>query len=151
MGSINRSTVSGVQDLRLIGPGRVIVPLTAGLFYSSQDPYAVRLSFDAGQEEPVEWTFGRDLLAAALHGPEGMGDVRVWPSAASVDPAEAAAGAGERILNIVLGPPTGYARFEASAAGIGAFLAQTFELVPAGREPDCFDLDAEIIEFLSQA
>lgn len=151
MSSINRGTVSAEQELRLVGPDQMIVPLTAGLHYSSQDPYAVRLSFDAGREEPVEWTFGRDLLAAALHGPEGIGDVRGWPSAASADSVRNGADAGEKILNIVLGPPTGYARFETSADGIEAFLARTYELVPGGQEPGCLSLDAELAELLSQA
>jgi hypothetical protein len=151
MDSINHGTVSAEQDLLLVGPNGVIVPLTAGMHYSSQDPYAVRLSFDAGMGEPVEWAFGRDLLAAALHAPEGIGDVRAWPSAASAASAENGAGAGEKILNIVLGPPTGYARFETNAAGIEAFLARTYELVPSGQEPACINFDAELIELLSQA
>jgi hypothetical protein len=143
MSSSNRGTVSDGQDLRLVGPDGVIVALPVGLHYSSQDPYTVKMAFDAGTGEPVEWAFSRDLLAAALHGREGIGDVRAWPSVASAD--------GEKILNIVLGPPTGSARFEASAAGIEAFLARTFELVPGGQESACLDLDAELAELLSQA
>jgi hypothetical protein len=141
MGSINRDTVSARQDLRLVGPGHVIVPLTAGLSYSRQDPYAVRMSLDVSLDEPVVWAFDRDLLAAALHAPAGIGEVRAWPSAKDQ----------EKILNIVLGPPSGRARFEASAAGIEAFLAQTYELVPAGQETACLDIDAELAELLSQA
>jgi len=143
MSSSNRGTVSAEQDLRLLGPDGVIVALPVGLHYSSQDPYAIRMSFDAGTGEPVKWTFSRDLLAAALHGREGIGDVRAWPSAASAG--------GKKILNIVLGPPAGCAYFEASAAGIEAFLARTFELIPVGQEVDCLDLDAELTELLSQA
>jgi Streptomyces sporulation and cell division protein, SsgA len=143
MSSINRGTVSAGQDLRLVGPDGVIVALRVGLHYSSQDPYAIKMSFDAGTGEPVEWTFSRDLLAAALHGREGIGDVRAWPSVAPVG--------GKKILNIVLGPPAGSARFEASAVGIETFLARTFELVPSGQEPDWLSLDAELAELLSQA
>jgi sporulation and cell division protein SsgA len=121
----------------------VMVPLRADLHYSGQDPYAVRMSLHTGADEPVEWNLGRDLLAAALHGREGIGDVRAWPSAASAS--------GEKVLTIVLGPPGGCARFEASAAGIEAFLARTFELIPVGQEADCLDLDAELTELLSQA
>jgi hypothetical protein len=143
MNSINRGTVSAGLDLWLVGPDRVFVPLRADLNYSSQDPYVVKMSLDTGTDEPVEWILGRDLLAAALHGREGIGDVRAWPSAASES--------GEKVLTIVLGPPGGCARFEVGAAGIGAFLAQTFELVPGGREADGLDLDAELTEFLSQA
>jgi hypothetical protein len=141
MGSINRDTVSARQDLRLVGPGHLIVPLTAGLSYSRQDPYAVRMSLDVSLDEPVVWAFDRDLLAAALHAPAGIGEVRAWPSAE----------AQEKILNIVLGPPSGRARLEASAAGIEAFLTQTYELVPAGQETACLNIDAELTELLSQA
>jgi hypothetical protein len=150
MSSINRDTVSARQDLLLVGPDHLIVPLTAGLSYSRQDPYAVVVSLDVSLDEPVVWAFGRDLLAAALHGPEGIGDVRAWPSAVS-DAAGDEAGSWEKILNIVLGPPSECARFEASAAGIEAFLARTYELVPAGQESDCLNLDAELAELLSQA
>jgi len=150
MSDTSRGTVSAEQDLRLLGPGHVIVPLTASLYYSRQNPYAVRMLFDTGAHEPVDWSIGRDLLAAALHAREGIGDVRAWPSPASA-PAGEGADAGEKILNIVLGPPGGCARFETSAAGIETFLARTYELVPAGQEPDCLNLDAELIELLSQA
>src|ERR1700749_4997442 len=97
MSSINRGTISVRQDLRLIGPGGVPVPLIADLYYSSADPYAVTMSLDAGTGEPIDWTFARDLLAAALHAPEGAGDVRAWPCTASS--AEATdAGAAEKSL-----------------------------------------------------
>ena len=149
MSNTSRGTVSAEQDLRLVGPGQVIVPLTADLNYSQQDPYAVRMSIYAGADEPVDWSIDRDLLAAALHARQGIGDVRAWPSAASA-PAGKGTDAEEKILNIVLGPPGGCARFEASAAGIEAFLARTYELVPAGQESACLDLDTELIELLSQ-
>ena len=150
MSSINRDTVSARQDLLLIGPDDMIVPLTAGLSYTREDPYAVRVSLDVSLDEPVVWAFGRDLLAAALHGPEGIGDVRAWPSAVS-DAAGEEAGSWEKILNILLGSPSECARFEASAAGIEAFLARTYELVPAGQESAFLNLDAELAELLSQA
>jgi Streptomyces sporulation and cell division protein, SsgA len=143
MSSIDRSTVVAEQDLRLVGPDEMVVPLTADLRYSRQDPYAVRMSLDTYLDEPVRWILSRDLLTAALHAPEGIGDVRAWPSA---EP-----GAGEKVLNIELGPPSGSARFEVSAAEIGAFLAQTYELVPAGQESGYLNLDAGLAELLSQA
>jgi hypothetical protein len=142
MSGSNRGMVLAEQDLRLIGPGSVKVPLTAALSYSRQDPYAIGMSFDVGTDEPVNWMFSRELLAAALHAPEGLGSVKAWPSASE---------GGEKILNLVLGPPGGYARFEVSAAGIETFLDRTFELVPAGQESAHLNLEAELAEFLSQA
>jgi Streptomyces sporulation and cell division protein, SsgA len=143
MSNINRGTVSAGLELRLVGPDGLMVPLRAELHYSSQDPYAVGMSMDTGMDEPVTWFLGRDLLAAALHGREGIGEVRAWPSVAS--------GAGEKTLTIVLGPPGGSARFEAGAEAIEEFLTMTFELVPGGQETDRVDLDAELAELLSQA
>ena len=150
MNNINRDTVSAKQEVRLIGPDNLIVPLPARLSYSRQDPYALTMSFDPGMGEPVEWTFSRDLLASSLHGPEGIGDVRAWPSVALPNLAEGAAQAGEKILNIMLGSPSGRACFEASAAAIEVFLARTYELVPDGQETAFLNLDAELAELLSQ-
>ena len=147
MSSTDRGTVTAGQDLRLVGPD-LTVPMKADLYYSCQDPYAVRMSLDAGREEPVDWFLSRDLLAAALYDREGIGDVRAWPAQV---PAAEAAGAAEKILVIELGSPDACARFEVSAAGIGAFLARTFELVPGGEESGCLDLDAGLDELLSQA
>jgi Streptomyces sporulation and cell division protein, SsgA len=146
MTSINRDTVSVRQDLRLVGPRHVMVPLTASWHYSRQDPYAVKLSLDVPGGEPVVWAFDRELLATALHARSGIGDVRAWPSAASKG-----ASPGKKILNIVLGPPSECAHFKTGAAGIEAFLAQAYGLVPAGQESACLNLDAGLAELLSQA
>jgi hypothetical protein len=152
MSSSSSDTILAEQGMRLVGPGHTIVPIMAGLCYSRQDPYAVTMAFgvaDAG--EPVTWTFARDLLAAALHAPEGIGDVHAWPSAASAGRAAGGASEGEEILNIELGSPFGRARFEARAAEIEAFLARTYQLVPAGQEPAYLNFDAELTELLGQA
>ena len=146
MSNTDGGTISAGQDLRLIGPDDLIVPLACGFHYSRQDPYAIKMSLDAGRAEPVEWIFGRDLLAAALEGAEGLGDVRAWPSSSAVsDPA------AEKTLNIELGPPGGCARFKVGAAGIESFLARTYELVPPGQETDFLNLDAGLAELLDQA
>jgi hypothetical protein len=150
MSGSNREIVRAEQELRLIGPEQLIVPLTAEWCYSRQDPYAVRMSLDTGADEPVKWTFGRDLLAAALLGHEGIGDVQAWP-AASAATAEDGAGAGTKILNIVLSSPDGCACFETDAAGIEEFLARTYELVPAGQESGYLNIDAGLAELLTQA
>jgi hypothetical protein len=31
-----------------------------------QDPYVVKIAFHVGTDEPVEWIFARDLIAASL-------------------------------------------------------------------------------------
>jgi len=150
MMSSNHSEVSAELGLGLVGPERTIVPLTAGLSYSCADPYAVRMAFEVGMDEPVEWILARDLLAAALHGSEGLGDVRAWPSAASCDP-DAATTSGQEILNIAMSSPYGQAQFEISARTIERFLQRTYQLVATGQESSYLDFDAELTELLSQA
>ena len=71
------STVSAEVGLRLVTTPQTIVPRTGSLFYSRQDPYAVRIAFHVGLEEPVEWIFARDLLSRGI---QGIGDVQVRPS-----------------------------------------------------------------------
>jgi hypothetical protein len=152
--SSNHSEVSAELGLGLVGPERTIVPLTAGLSYSCADPYAVRMAFEVGADEPVEWILARDLLAAALHGSEGLGDVRAWPSAVSCDPdvvAMAGGAAGNAILNIAMSSPYGQAQFEVSAKAIEDFLQRTYQLVPTGQESSYLDFDAELTDLLSQA
>ena len=110
----SRVAVSAELSLGLVGPEHTIVPLMASLHYTCQDPYAVKMAFHVGTDEPVEWTLARDLLAAALHSREGIGDVQAWPSAALPDPAaEDGTAAGSGILNISMTSPFGHAQFEA--------------------------------------
>ena len=152
--SSNCSEISAELGLGLVGPERTIVPLTAGLSYSCADPYAVRMAFDIGTDEPVEWILARDLLAAALHGSEGLGDVRAWPSAASCDPDVVAIGAGaagHAILNIAMSSPYGQAQFEISAKAIERFLQRSYQVVATGQESSYLNFDDELTELLSQA
>jgi hypothetical protein len=102
------------------------------------DPYAVTIAFHVGLNEPVEWIFSRDLLAAGAKGSEGIGDVRVWPG----DDDD-----GHRVLNIELSSPFGQALFHAPAAEVTAFLARTYQLVPEGSEAGHVDIDAELFSF----
>jgi hypothetical protein len=150
MTSNSNGTVTAEQYLRLIGPDDLIVPLSGDLTYQRDDPYAVTLSLDAGTGEPIRWTFARDLLAAALHAPEGMGDVRAWISPNRTEDDDEI-GPGSRILTIMLGPPEACAHFEASAPSVADFLARTYELVPGGQEAAHLDYDAELTELLGQA
>jgi hypothetical protein len=144
----SRVAVSAELSLGLVGPEHTIVPLMASLHYTCQDPYAVKMAFHVGTDEPVQWTLARDLLAAALHSHEGIGDVQAWPSAAPGDPA-AEDGAG--ILNLSMTSPYGHAQFEAPAAAVASFLRRTFRIVPAGQESLFIDFDAEVAALLSEA
>ena len=156
---MNRSsgtTISAELGLKLVVPQQTIVPLVASMYYNGSDPYAVRMAFHVGTDEPVEWIFARDLLAAGIESRQGDGDVQVWPSPVSV--AETGdldlIGAAEppgKVLNIELSSPFGQAHFEAPAEAMSAFLRRTYQLVPAGQESRFIDMDTELNDLLGNA
>ena len=160
---MNRSsstTISAELGLRLVVPQQTIVPLVASLYYSGRDPYAVRMAFHVGTDEPVEWIFARDLLAAGIESRQGEGDVQVWPSARSCAETEGldVIGTGDTagdeqgaVLNIELSSPFGQAHFEAPARAMSAFLQRTYQIVPAGQESDYVDIEAELNDLLRQS
>jgi hypothetical protein len=154
---MNRSsstTISAELGLRLVVPQQTIVPLVASLYYSGSDPYAVRMAFHVGTDEPVEWIFARDLLAAGIESRQGEGDVQVWPSPMSCAEAGDLDGIGEtggKILNIELSSPFGQAHFEAPARAMSAFLKRTYQLVPPGRESSYVDIETELNDLLRNA
>jgi hypothetical protein len=134
-------TVAADLGLRLVVPEHGEVPLTASLYYRGDDPYAIRMAFHVGTDEPVEWIFARDLLAAGLDHASGEGDVRVWPGTRT----------HRDVLHLSLSSPFGQAQFEAPLAAMTGFLARTFEVVPAGREGDFTDIEGELNELLRWA
>lgn len=140
------TTVSAELGIRLVVPEEdAVVPLVAGLHYCAEDPYAVKVSFHVGTDEPVEWTFGRDLLCDGIEGPAGQGDVRVSPLMDPVDVTE------DETLTIEISSPYGHARFEAPVLEVAEFLCRTYELVPEGDESLHLDMDDELTELLREA
>jgi hypothetical protein len=117
----------------------------ASLFYSREDPYAIRIAFHVGLDEPVEWIFARDLLARGIEGREGLGDVQVWPSAGTEG------GEPGSVLNLELSSPFGQAHFEAPVKDVADFLRKTYQIVAAGEEGDHVDVEAELTDLLRQA
>jgi hypothetical protein len=131
------STVSAEVGLRLVASPQTIVPLTGSLFYSRQDPYAVRIAFHVGLEEPVEWIFARDLLSRGIKGRQGIGDVQVRPSPGP------AGGEPGSVLTIELTSPCGQARFETPAGEVTDFLRRAYQIVPDGQESGHIDIDTD--------
>jgi hypothetical protein len=125
-------TVSAELALTLVVPGQPRVPLVASLSYSADDPYAVRVAFHVGLDEPVEWIFARELLEHGTERREGLGDVKVWP------------GDGGQILSVELSSPFGQALFEAPADAVRQFLGRTYQVVPVGTEDRHVNIDAEL-------
>lgn len=120
------------------GPdARVFVPVR--LYYTDSDPYAVQFSFDVTPDEVVRWTFARELLDQGLITPAGIGDVKITPIGLHRN----------RCFNIELESPGGYARLEGPAASVKAWLAKTFEVVPAGRESETVDIDSFLDQLLT--
>jgi Streptomyces sporulation and cell division protein, SsgA len=141
----NSSTVSAELGLRLVVPQQTIVPLVASLYYSKEDPYAIRIAFHVGLDEPVEWIFARELLSTGVEGEQGLGDVKVWPSTGSES------GLPGSVLNIELSSPFGQAHFEAPLQEIADFLRRTHQVVPVGSETDHVDVESELTDLLRQA
>jgi hypothetical protein len=129
------STVSAEVGLRLVVPDRTTVPLLATLEYAADDPYAIRVAFHVGDDDPVEWIFARELLTVGVVRRVGDGDVQVWP-------------ADEGALNLSLSSPFGTAHFEAPLAPLTDFLNRTYAIVAAGRESDFIDIEAELDDLL---
>jgi hypothetical protein len=152
MSRSSSTTISAELGLRLIVPQQTIVPLVASLYYSGSDPYAVRMAFHVGTDEPVEWIFARDLLASGIRSRQGEGDVKVWPSAKScAEPDRPTGGPECTVLNIELSSPFGQAHFEAPAQAMAAFLQRTYQIVPAGQESGFVDIETELNDLLRQA
>ena len=148
---MNSVTVSAELGLSLVVPEHGAVPLVASLDYCADDPYAIKMAFHVGADEPVEWIFGRELLAAGLEAPVGEGDVQVWPDD-SPDGGFAELGFAEHgVLNIALSSPFGEAHFEAPLGEVAKFLRSTYDIVPTGAESDFIDVDSELDDLLWQA
>jgi len=152
----SNNTISAKLGLRLVVPQQTIVPLVASLYYSGTDPYAVRMAFHVGTDEPVEWIFARDLLAAGIESPQGEGDVKVWPAQQSCTEGDeldmiGTAEADYAVLNIELSSPFGQAHFEAPAQAMSAFLRRTYRIVPAGQESNHIDIETELNDLLRRA
>jgi Streptomyces sporulation and cell division protein, SsgA len=134
-------TVSAELSLSLVVPEHGAVPLVASLYYCAADPYAIKIAFHVGTDEPVEWIFGRELLAAGLICPAGEGDVQVWPEDAE----------GADTLNLALSSPFGEARFEAPLTATAGFVQSTYDIVPAGAESGFVNFDGELEQLLWKA
>lgn len=145
---MNSSTISAEVELRLVVPDEteeLVVPLMAGLSYSKDDPYAVSIGFHVGLDEPVEWTFARDLLSMGTEAAAGEGDVKIWPSV------DSRAGFQGIVANIEISSPHGEASFEAPVLDVIDFLRRTYEIVPEGKESEYVDIDAELADLLREA
>lgn len=128
--------------MELVGSASETTTFTAEWSYTLNCPLEVTATFPAAPE-PVQWTFSRDLLADGLREPSGHGDVVAWPEqtddTVDTDPT----------MRIWLRTPHGEAELRVSVAALGAFLAQTWQIVPAGQEYDHLNVDEVLDRFFA--
>ncbi|MCX2968143.1 MULTISPECIES: SsgA family sporulation/cell division regulator [Streptomyces] len=113
--------------------------VAATLHYDSADPLALAVTFPAEaalEGTEVTWVFGRELLAAALRGPAGEGDVRFWSHRPGRTTLELRAAQGAALV-------------ELGTEELDRFLAATYAFVPAAEETRRLDLDAAIAALLA--
>jgi hypothetical protein len=115
----------------LSGPTGPRIPLQVGLTYDSRDPFAVMTAITTRSGDLVVWELSRDLLAAGLRRPVGLGDVLVRPS-------------GRDEVIVELRSSSRSNRYAVSRRELVTFLDDVYTAVPCGRECDGVDVDAEL-------
>jgi hypothetical protein len=141
-------TVATRLDLQLVVNPGTGVRVPARLRYDARDPYAVFLDIHVGSyavfldihvgsDEPIVWTFARELLATGSREWAGVGDVTVHPGAG-----------GTGSVYVSLRGVSGGAVLRARSSDVGGFLWRTERLVPIGSEREHFDLDLLLCRLL---
>jgi hypothetical protein len=105
-------------------------PVLAHLQYDAADPFAVTAVFTHDGRVLARWRLDREMLADGLTRPVGIGDVRFRP---------VSTGMWQELRMDFFGDarPGGgrhHAAVFAWAPAVAAFLRQTHEIVPPGRE-----------------
>ncbi|MGW2492541.1 SsgA family sporulation/cell division regulator [Streptomyces sp. NPDC001606] len=137
---MHHTVVERELELRLILSPEHSVPVPARLGYRSDDPYAVHIAFHINSEQPVHWTFARDLLVEGVFRPCGHGDVRVWPTKTE----------GRSVVLMALSSPDGDALLEAPVPQVSAWLERTLRAVPPGTEGGQLGIDDALDQLLAR-
>jgi hypothetical protein len=123
------------QDMFTVLHGQP-APVVTRWTYSATDPFAVTLAVRTRHNRWVEWLVGRDLVAAALESPAGLGDVRMRPQTVQ----------GYDIVEIEIRSTDGRAILEVDRDLLRDFINSTTEIVALGDED--LDIDGEIARFM---
>jgi hypothetical protein len=126
-------------ELNLVLSPEHSIPVQARLSYRTDDPYAVHITFHIGSDNPVNWTFARELMVEGVFRPCGHGDVRIWPT--KVD--------GHAVLCVALSAPDGDALLELPASAVSAWMERTLRIVPPGAEADQLGLEEGLAALLA--
>ena len=99
--------------------------------YRCIDPFAVHLRLFVDQCQTVTWILSRELLAAGLTRPSGVGDVRIYPG-------------GDGALIELRSTTDAHAVLLADRRPIQQFVDHTMSIVPSGSEIALYDIDADL-------
>jgi hypothetical protein len=138
MATPSGASVSYEVEMRIMVDGGGSLPMPCTLRYEVTDPFAVSATFRS-TDGTVTWVFARDLLAEGLSAPAGEGDIRVSPVHAL----------GRSLVRLELSSPAGHAVMEGPLAQVEAFLAMSFDVLPAGYEWQYLNFDTALAELLN--
>jgi hypothetical protein len=110
------------------------IPLKAEFHYTEADPLVVLMELRPPEGGVVTWTLSRDLLFDGTEEPSGMGDVRLWPSAAQ----------GRRVVCMRLETHGRSCLLEMDRGRLEEWLLETFDLVHPGTEYHRMDWEAGV-------
>lgn len=128
------------QDMFTVLHGQP-APVVTRWSYDAADPFAVTLAVRTRADRWVEWLVGRDLIADALDGVAGDGDIRMSPQVVQ----------GYDIVEIEIRSSDGRAVLEVDRDLLRHFIESTALLVAFGDESGRMDLDGEIAKLTASA
>ncbi|MFF8289766.1 SsgA family sporulation/cell division regulator [Streptomyces sp. NPDC016309] len=135
------TVIEQAVQARLVASAPRTETVAATLRYDRGNPFAVQMAFPARatlEGVDVAWEFSRELLAAGVEEPAGLGDVRVRPY-------------GYDRTVVEFHAPEGVAMVHVRTSEVRRFLRRAQHLVPAGCEHRYLDLDQDLTELLRDA
>lgn len=135
------TVIEHAVQARLVASAPQMESVPATLRYDRQDPFAVQMAFPPPatlEGNEVSWAFSRELLAAGIDAPTGVGDVRVRPY-------------GFDRTVVEFHAPEGVAMVHVRTSELRRFLRRVNLMVPVGHEHRYLDLDHNLAELLRDA